>query len=83
MGEVYFAHYRNEAGFMVLQDKEVVIKPEDLIAAFANNDIVDSSVLAGTGWEAYPTLQEYFANCVNRPWGITWKLLVTFLSLCG
>ena len=64
MGEVYFAHYRNEAGFMVLQDKEVVIKPEDLIAAFANNDIVDSSVLAGTGWEAYPTLQEYFANCV-------------------
>lgn len=63
MGEVYFAHYKNEAGLMILQGKEIVIKPVDLIANVNSTDIVDNSVLVGTGWEAYPILQEYFANC--------------------
>jgi len=63
MGEVYFAHYKNEDGLMRLQGTEVVIKPEELIASFENTPRIDDSDLVGTGWEAYPALQEYFANC--------------------
>jgi len=63
MGEVYFAHYKNDAGLMVLQENEIVIKPEQLIASFESTEIVAGSDLVGTGWEAYPALQEYFANC--------------------
>jgi len=63
MGEVYFAHYKNDNGLMVLENKEMVIKPEDLINNFAQSDIINESALVGTGWEAYSNLQEYFANC--------------------
>ena len=63
MGEVYFAHYKNENGLMVLAGKEVVIKPEDLITSIVKTDIIKDSELVGTGWEAYLFLQEYFANC--------------------
>lgn len=59
MGEVYFAHYINEDGLMVLQDKEVVIKPADLIEINQNIQH-DNSVLVGTGWSAYPELLDCY-----------------------
>ncbi|WP_298943324.1 tRNA (adenosine(37)-N6)-threonylcarbamoyltransferase complex dimerization subunit type 1 TsaB [uncultured Psychromonas sp.] len=65
MGEVYFAHYINENGVMVLQDKEVVIKPEALIEQQQNNGILvqQNSQLVGTGWAAYPELLTFFQTC--------------------
>ncbi|MGB5446110.1 MAG: tRNA (adenosine(37)-N6)-threonylcarbamoyltransferase complex dimerization subunit type 1 TsaB [Psychromonas sp.] len=60
MGEIYFAHYRLVGSLMVLIDTEVVIKPEDLLAL--QIDIVENSVLVGTGWAAYPELTEYFKD---------------------
>ena len=62
MGEVYFAHYINKNGLMVLQEKEIVIKPEDLIAQFDDNGTeIIGSALVGTAWKAYPVLTEYFS----------------------
>lgn len=64
MGEVYFAHYVNQNGLMVLQGKEEVIKPDDLIAQYKNtNALSKNSALVGTGWATYPALTEYFAEC--------------------
>lgn len=64
MGEVYFAHYVNDNGLMVLQGKEEVIKPDDLIAQYnKGTTLLKNSVLVGTGWAAYPALSEYFAEC--------------------
>ena len=65
MGEVYFAHYINENGVMVLQDTEVVIKPEELIDQQQNNGIVmqQNSQLVGTGWAAYPELLAFYQTC--------------------
>lgn len=67
MGEVYFAHYQNVNGTMQLQDREVVIKPEELIALFnsENNKPNNKSVLVGTGWSAYSELLHYFKDCVQ------------------
>jgi len=64
MGEVYFAHYINQDGLMVLDGKEIVIKPDALMAALPVGEMIADSELVGTGWSAYPDLQEYFANCV-------------------
>ena len=65
MGEVYFAHYINVNGLMVLQDQEVVIKPEVLIEKLQNStvQIQANSLLVGTGWAAYPILLASYENC--------------------
>jgi len=61
MGEVYFAHYVNQEGVMVLQAQEIVIKPEDLMNMSEN--IIKDSILVGTGWAAYPNLTSHFNEC--------------------
>lgn len=69
MGEVYFAHYINVDGLMVLQDQEVVIKPEALIEKLQTSavQIQENSVLVGTGWAAYPILlTAYQASTVSE-----------------
>jgi tRNA threonylcarbamoyladenosine biosynthesis protein TsaB len=63
MGEVYFAHYLNHEGVMVLQDKEVVITPENLVETVKEKQLHKNSLLVGTGWAAYPLLQECFSMC--------------------
>lgn len=67
MGEVYFAHYVNDAGLMVLNGNEIVVKPEALIEIFKadNIEVNKDSLLVGTGWEAYPTLSAYFDGCTD------------------
>lgn len=60
MGEVYFAHYQLKNSLMTLQNEEVVIKPVDLLAL--DIDVVENSVLVGSGWAAYPELMEYFKD---------------------
>lgn len=64
MGEVYFAHYTNENGVMVLQGNEVVIKPEKLIEQQSTDaTIQQKSLLVGTGWAAYPELLAFYNVC--------------------
>lgn len=66
MGEVYFAHYINQNGLMVLQENEVVVKPEQLVQRFENDQqIVPNSVLVGTGWEAYSELSSVFTDAIQ------------------
>lgn len=65
MGEVYFAHYLNVNGVMVLQGKETVVKPQDLINSMSEtgDSIQPNSLLVGTGWAAYPELLNAFQVC--------------------
>jgi len=64
MGEVYFAHYVNQDGVMVLNGKETVVKPDALMETLPASELIAGSELVGTGWAAYSDLQEYFANCI-------------------
>ena len=63
MGEVYFGHYRLENNLMALVGEEVVIKPADLLAL--DLKVEENSALVGTGWAAYPELNEYFKDAVK------------------
>jgi len=65
MGEVYFAHYLNVNGSMVLQGQETVVKPQDLINSIneTGQSIQQNSLLVGTGWAAYPELLNAFQAC--------------------
>ena len=62
MGEVYFAHFTNVKGVMVLQGVEVVIKPEQLIEQYQQKKQLEHCVLVGTGWNAYPVLLDCFST---------------------
>ncbi|MCU7939151.1 MAG: tRNA (adenosine(37)-N6)-threonylcarbamoyltransferase complex dimerization subunit type 1 TsaB [gamma proteobacterium symbiont of Bathyaustriella thionipta] len=54
MGEIYFAVYEMNNGFMTLTGKEQVLKPEQL-GAFLNNLIIlnESWHTTGNGWSVY------------------------------
>lgn len=60
MGEVYYAHYQLTDGLMTLKGEEVVIKPADLLAL--EIAVVESAMLVGSGWNAYPELLAYFSD---------------------
>ncbi|TEW55246.1 tRNA (adenosine(37)-N6)-threonylcarbamoyltransferase complex dimerization subunit type 1 TsaB [Psychromonas sp. RZ22] len=62
MGEVYFAHYLYLDGVMQLQNKEIVIQPDSLIEVFKtqSQNMIENSLLVGTGWSAYPQLLSFF-----------------------
>ncbi|MEH6453423.1 MAG: tRNA (adenosine(37)-N6)-threonylcarbamoyltransferase complex dimerization subunit type 1 TsaB [Psychromonas sp.] len=60
MGEVYFARYQVQNNIMTLINEELVIKPVDLIELQLAN--LETAVLVGSGWAAYPELTEYFNN---------------------
>ncbi|WP_394202028.1 tRNA (adenosine(37)-N6)-threonylcarbamoyltransferase complex dimerization subunit type 1 TsaB [Shewanella waksmanii] len=61
MGEVYWAQFVNQQGFAVLEGKEAVCAPEAVSYQLAPEDEV---YLCGTGFEAYPQLQNAFARGV-------------------
>jgi len=52
MSEVYFARYVNESGLARLLDQEQVLPPDEALA------FIERSVGVGTGWQAYPQLNE-------------------------
>lgn len=54
MGEVYFAHYQNQQGIATLVGEEQVTAPETA----AQLGDISSMAVAGTGWQAYPALNE-------------------------
>lgn len=64
MGEVYYAHYVNHEGIMLLQEPEIVITPARLIAQLSTlgNKRSNNTALVGTGWEAYPELMPSFEH---------------------
>jgi len=53
MGEVYFAHYRNEAGIARLQGQEQVLPPAHAAKLISG---IGSPYGVGSGWLAYPEL---------------------------
>ena len=54
MSEVYFARYQNSNGIAELLGEEQVLPPEQA----ATQVTEQTSVFAGTGWQAYPALTE-------------------------
>lgn len=59
MGEIYWAQYRKINGIWLADDKEIVVTPAALTALTAN--LRGIWAIAGTGWQAYPTLV-----CANK-----------------
>lgn len=53
MSEVYFASYVNESGIAMLVNEEQVLPPEEALES------IQRSVGVGTGWQAYPQLNEH------------------------
>lgn len=58
MNEVYFARYQNQNGLAHLLGTEHVIAPDGALT------LVDADVtaFAGTGWSAYPTLNQFIGD---------------------
>jgi len=57
MSEVYFALYENQNGLATLVNEEQVIAPNEAAELIARADV---DYFVGTGWHAYPELQ----NCL-------------------
>ncbi len=60
MSEVYFARYQNSNGIAELLGEEQVLPPEQA----ATQVTEQTSVFAGTGWQAYPALTEVQGEAV-------------------
>ena len=60
MSEVYFARYQNSNGIAELLGEEQVLPPEQA----ATQVTEQTSVFAGTGWQAYPALSEVQGEAV-------------------
>ncbi|MBU2979772.1 tRNA (adenosine(37)-N6)-threonylcarbamoyltransferase complex dimerization subunit type 1 TsaB [Alteromonas sp. C1M14] len=60
MGEVYFAHYKNEKGLAVCVGEEKVCAPD-----VAAENLPDSFEPVGTGWAAYPALSSRLTTTVS------------------
>lgn len=53
MGEMYFAAYEYQDGFMTLQNQERLIKPESLLELLDTGDFDKSWTAVGSGWQEF------------------------------